>query len=95
MTNAERSFNAFEEALCFFGGAPAMARAMGIKLYSLKAALRRGRLSKPMAVRVHKLTSGLVHRESLRPDLFPTPAEMRRDMDELLRLLREPNAKSN
>ncbi len=91
MTNAERSFNAFEEALCFFGGAPAM----GIKLYSLKAALRRGRLSKPMAVRVHKLTSGLVHRESLRPDLFPTPAEKRRDMDELLRLLREPNAKSN
>ena len=89
MTNEQRSYAAFQEAIAFFGGVAAMASALGVRSHALRATLRRGKLSRPQALKVHELTGGVVHRESLRPDLFPTLAQRRRAVDKLLKLLRE------
>lgn len=87
MRNADRSWAAFEEAIFFFGGLGATARALDISYGALLAARKRGRLSGASSRRVHELTGGIIHRESLRPDLFPTRYERMNIWLEIIRLL--------
>jgi hypothetical protein len=89
VTNAERSKNALDEAIYYFGGVIATARAVKMTTDAFRHAVHRGRLSGTVSRRVHDLTGGIIHRESLRPDLFPTRTERERNIDKLIAALRD------
>ncbi len=89
MTNEKRSRAALEETICYFGGTKQTAAMLGIARGSFTRLWRRGRVSGPQARRIHELTGGIIHRESLRPDLFPTKAERERNICKLIAALRK------
>ena len=62
---------ALGRALDFFGTHVATARALGITSKELWGARKRGRVSVPLANKIHQATHGAVRREELRPDVFP------------------------
>lgn len=59
-----------QRAIALFHTQTALAHATGYSQHAIWHALKRGQVSAPMAVAIHKATKGKVRKEELRPDLF-------------------------
>ena len=69
---------AMEKAIEFFGTQVALGAAVGIRQSSISEALRKGRPSVDLAMRIEKATNGQVPRTLLRPDIWASDGECSR-----------------